>query len=488
MSIFHRLLIVMIVCASVSGIVAWNGPNYECDEDIMEDGYCYLVASEDCPDEWQPLTAHDVDISIADDFYRCFVDTKAVDATRCVDLQLKPFEQGYELYALSSEDDALEGENWMYTMVFEIMAPIRDKFMYDPWALVGDSEEADEGWATYTKIIEDCNMAESIELYTTNGVVSETWTLDELREGMYPIEQDIAWSIIWFLEDVQHQLICAMTDLGDGSNCAEYRGNMGIKDGQWSDCWVDTYELLYGVTPSVDGELYPNIWTDRLEITDDSDVPTFGITANIDTYLYCIAQEDDEHNDFPIPDQIIAGLDANNETAPAVFEGQVTADELFEFQLVGLLVDGWDYIVTCATSDGVGSSFVEWEGTGVTTGSGSHDSVAPESSSSGPPSSEFNVPLVSAPSSGSGDLLAEIDAKVAADQLNTKAESMMRAQKVGSTSMKSRQALKRKTQSMPRKTAPQVAIANNATLTKPNKKNQAAQKLKSKLKKMGLLR
>jgi len=221
-----------------------NGLYYVCDTSKLESqNECIFVLTGDQPDDWiQEPVEHDIDRDVGADFYR---GVQSYDGETMLNLSPKPWVNGDSLVG---SDDPVTGDLWSgYTLIFELMAPLRDMMMYNPSALTADV------WAKYTRALTDCNAKteDARELLERGG--GQAFSTDQVYEFMTnPNGQDIHHFILQYLEEGTIDLVCLSTDLVM-EHCDVIRAAAGATGGvDRCNCWFDAYNALYGECPKFD--------------------------------------------------------------------------------------------------------------------------------------------------------------------------------------------------------------------------------------------
>jgi len=221
-----------------------NGKYYVCDTSkLQSQNECIFVLTGAQPDDWiQEPVEHDIDRNVGADFYR---GVQSYDGETMLPLTPRPWVNGDSLVG---SDDPVTGDLWSgYTLIFELMAPLRDMMMYNPSALTADV------WAKYTRALTDCNVkTEDLrELLERGG--GKPFSTDQVYEFMKnPNGQDIHHFILQYLEEGTIELVCLSTDLAM-EHCDTIRAAAGATAGvDRCNCWFDAYNALYGECPKFD--------------------------------------------------------------------------------------------------------------------------------------------------------------------------------------------------------------------------------------------
>ena len=118
--LYSTLCLLLASCTIVSA--SKNGGYYTCDATILAaENKCTFALSGDQPDDWtQETVEHDIDREVGADFYR---GVQSYDGETMLNLSPKPWVNGDSLVG---SDDPVTGDLWSgYTLIFELMAPLR---------------------------------------------------------------------------------------------------------------------------------------------------------------------------------------------------------------------------------------------------------------------------------------------------------------------------------------------------------------------------
>ena len=97
-----------------------NGKYYVCDTAILEsDNQCIFVLTGEQPDSWLDAVEHDINRDVGPDFYR---GVQSYDGETMLNLTPIPWVNGDSLVGSA---DPVTGDLWSYTLIFELMAPLR---------------------------------------------------------------------------------------------------------------------------------------------------------------------------------------------------------------------------------------------------------------------------------------------------------------------------------------------------------------------------
>ena len=219
-----------------------NGKYYVCDEaTLASDNKCIFALSGDEPEEWVPLEQHNIDREIGPDFYR---GVEKYDGSQILGTSPLPWANGDRL--VSSGTTKISGDDWSgYTLIFELMAPLRDMMMYRP----DDLDQ--ETWDKWTRALTDCN-AKTVDYEESRGgaQLSTKQVYDVMKNPNY---KDVHHNLLQYLEEGSIDLVCLSTDL-EMSHCDVTRGANNAVVGDHCNCWFDAYQAIYGVCPVVDTE------------------------------------------------------------------------------------------------------------------------------------------------------------------------------------------------------------------------------------------
>lgn len=277
------LFYILVSCFVLFSQSSGSGDYYTCGD--SQPGYCPFVASEDAPEAWNGVAqGHDLSY-MTDPNYHTDNPEKQVYNTQTntrTMLSARPWAQGEEL--MPFEDGTIMGEEWNYVLAFEMIAPIRNIFMYDPKTLVED----DAQWAFYTQVFDDCGIKMTTEgtqfstadmrsvmatsrrrrLGAGGGPPTDTETGTADGEGPPPDSgTDIVTTwIMQYLEEATVDLVCLMSDLSSEMQhrCEDIRADnaegtactndMMQIDKKYSACWVGAYQNMFNFVPETDSD------------------------------------------------------------------------------------------------------------------------------------------------------------------------------------------------------------------------------------------
>jgi len=224
-----------------------NGGYYTCDATTLNtDNQCIFDLTGTQPEDWiQEPIEHDINRDVGPDFYR---GVQSYDGETMYSISPRPWVNGDSLVG---SDAAVTGDLWSgYTLIFELMAPLRDMMMYNPSALTADV------WAKYTRALTDCNS--KTEDYVANRDLlmrsgGTPYSADQVYEFVQdPAGKDIHHYVLQFLEEGTIDLVCLSTDL-DMEHCDTMRATAGATMGvDRCNCWFDAYNAIYGECPKFD--------------------------------------------------------------------------------------------------------------------------------------------------------------------------------------------------------------------------------------------
>jgi len=257
----HFIFLVLVLSPVV--FASDNGLYYKCDETkLANNNQCIFAYTGAQPEDWLPaVEEHNVTTDVGDDFYRGI---QSYDG-KMLSVSPKPWVNGDTLVESSTK---IEGDNWTYSLIFELMAPLRDMMMYRP----DDLDAAT--WAKYTRALTDCN-AKTVDYVAERGgaQLSTTQVYDIMKD---PKNKDIHHNILQYLEEGSIDLVCLSTEL-EMTHCDGTRDASGGV-GKRCNCWFDAYEAIYGACPVVDEEFQhcdlttaPTVCTGESEGTDGGD-------------------------------------------------------------------------------------------------------------------------------------------------------------------------------------------------------------------------
>lgn len=219
-----------------------NGGYYTCDATTLaSDNKCVFALTGTQPTDWiQTPVKHDLDRTVGADFFRG-VQGYAGDM---LSVSPKPWVNGD---VLVGSDAALTGDVWIYALIFELMAPLRDMMMYEPDLLTEDV------WNAYTKALTDCmSKTEDYVASRSGGTPYSTGEVYAfLKDPQY---KDIHHYILQYLEEGAMDLVCLSTPDLVMDHCDTIRATAGADAavGDRCNCWFDAYAALYGACPVVD--------------------------------------------------------------------------------------------------------------------------------------------------------------------------------------------------------------------------------------------
>jgi len=224
-----------------------NGGYYTCNaEKLASDNQCIFDLTGTQPADWiQEPVKHDISRDVGPDFYR---GVQSYDGQTMLSVSPKPWVNGDSLVG---SDDPVTGDLWSgYTLIFELMAPLRDMMMYEPSKLTADV------WAKYTRALTDCG-AKTENYVATRGLLERAggtpYSTDQVYEYVKdPAGKDIHHYVLQYLEEGTIDLVCLSTDL-DMTHCDTTRATAGATKGvDRCNCWFDAYKAIYGECPKFD--------------------------------------------------------------------------------------------------------------------------------------------------------------------------------------------------------------------------------------------
>lgn len=217
---------------AVGTIASANGLLYVCDTTrLASNNQCIFAASST---NTIGATPHNINRAVAADGFRIVRDINGTQLT----VTPKPWSQGDVLAASTTQQT---GDALNYVKAFEMVAPLRDKMMYDPASLTGSAAE----WAKYTKAFADCSIKTTTEQVTHgSGTVTAYGTADVYALMANPNNQDIHNGVLQYLEEGAIDLVCVMTQLSM-DRCTTMRTTLNIPTGGTSTCWQAAYDALY---------------------------------------------------------------------------------------------------------------------------------------------------------------------------------------------------------------------------------------------------
>ena len=242
MYFFCLILSLLSAIASASE----NGGYYTCDATALAtDNKCIFALTDTAPTDWvTPAQKHDIDRDVGENFYRG-VQSYTGDM---LSVSPKPWVNGDVLVG-TEPDAAVTGDDWSYTLIFEMIAPLRDMMMYDP------DELTEDVWNKYTRALTDCKS--KFEDYTSRSGGSPYSTDQVYAYLKNPDYSDIHHYILQYLEEGAMDLVCLSTNLVM-DHCDTIRGVLGAvsdTEGGQEDrcnCWFDAYKAIYDACPAFD--------------------------------------------------------------------------------------------------------------------------------------------------------------------------------------------------------------------------------------------
>jgi len=247
-----------------------NGGYYVCDFDA--NGQCIFALSGNEPDSWTSLVEHTIDRS-GENYKRKVVDSAGLQLS----VTPKPWTNGDDVITSATD---ITGDDWSYTLVAELVFPLRNKMMFSPADLVDENE-----WLKYTKAFTDCNIKMTTETYEEDGrTVTAAGTDDVWNYMKNPNGQDIHHYVLQYLEEGAIDLVCLATDF-EMSRCDTMRELFSIESGTRCDCWFDAYEGMYGSAPVID-QLFTTC-TAADEAEDETSTTTTTTTEQSQTGPFC---------------------------------------------------------------------------------------------------------------------------------------------------------------------------------------------------------
>ena len=209
-----------------------NGKYYVCDAGILNsDNKCIFALSGRQPSDWiQEPVKHNIDRAVGPDGYRGIRSYNG----DMLHVAPRPWTNGDELIGTI---DPVVGDDWSgYSLIFELIAPLRDMVMYDPDALT------DDVWNAYTRALTDCHIkTDGGEGFSTSQVY------DKIKN---PNNKDTHNILLQYLEESAIELVCLSSSL-KMDHCDAIRETAGAGEGDRCNCWFDAYEALYDACPVI---------------------------------------------------------------------------------------------------------------------------------------------------------------------------------------------------------------------------------------------
>jgi hypothetical protein len=217
-----------------------NGDYYNCSfSGSAEDDECIFSLTSSAPADWLSLGAVEHDTSLSPCSPKCEV-RNATGAT--LGVTPKPWTNGDNL-ALT--ETAQTGDALTYTMIFEMVAPLRNLMMYHP----GQLDEAT--WKKYTKAFVDCKVKDVDDAEGNHYAYSVDNVYDLLKN---PRGEDIHHNVLQFLEEGTIDLVCIATGL-KMDRCDAIRDKWEVGEDIKCDCWLEAYNELFGVEAIADEDV-----------------------------------------------------------------------------------------------------------------------------------------------------------------------------------------------------------------------------------------
>ncbi len=239
----QTVMLVLIISISLTTFILSvpGGDKHKCDEtELSTNKICKFTSL----DGSVTMVPHKIDINIGSPNY---VAVANKDGTR-LKLGMKPWENGVKLI---KSTDKIEGDEWMYVLAFELLAPLRDAVMYDPAKLKVKTE-----WEKLTKVYTDCRIkTKSIDLnakgpnrrYGTDDIYK---VITDTASVVGPLS--VHTFILQWIEEGSADLYCLITtkNISD-KHCPQIAALNGISTSDVSNCWENAYKGLYGsLTPA----------------------------------------------------------------------------------------------------------------------------------------------------------------------------------------------------------------------------------------------
>ena len=195
---FCRVLLLTLALSSCA-FASENGGYYACDAgELVDNNECIFVLTDTVPEDWiQEPVLHNVDRAVGANFCRGVQSYAGV----MLSVSPKPWVNGDVLVAST---EAVTGDNWnAYTLIFELMAPLRDMMMYEPYKL------DDTTWDKYTKALTDCNA--KVDDYVSSRSGGTPWSTEQVHEFVKdPANTDIHHYVLQYLEEGTMDLVLSL--------------------------------------------------------------------------------------------------------------------------------------------------------------------------------------------------------------------------------------------------------------------------------------
>merc|ERR1719150_3144290 len=221
-----------IVLLAQLGLVAGsaNGLLYQCKSTLHNgNNYCVFTAAGDALEQGEEMKESIVERGVGDVNRRMVVNKEGNQLL----LAMTPWGNGV---AEKASQSLIEGNEWLYLLSYELLVPLRNALMFQPWTVAKNEAE----WDKVSKVFNDCHIKQGTSSKAGTETVGSIYTMIKSNPtSHHPILQ--------FLEEGSADLWCAMTGkmLSD-SHCPAVWESNGMQEGDRSDCWKEAYDGLYG--------------------------------------------------------------------------------------------------------------------------------------------------------------------------------------------------------------------------------------------------
>merc|ERR1719361_1982585 len=221
-----------IVLLAQLGLVAGsaNGLLYQCKSTLHNgNNYCVFTAAGDALEQGEEMKESIVERGVGDVNRRMVVNKEGNQLL----LAMTPWGNGV---AEKASQSSIEGNEWLYLLSYELLVPLRNALMFQPWTVAESIEE----WNKVSRVFNDCHIKQGTSSKAGTETVSSVY-------DMIKSSPTIHHPILQFLEEGSADLWCAMTGkmLSD-SHCPAVWESNGMQEGDRSDCWREAYDGLYG--------------------------------------------------------------------------------------------------------------------------------------------------------------------------------------------------------------------------------------------------
>jgi len=142
-----------------------NGGYYECNADkLSSEDLCYFQATTTGKEKWGADAVENVVDRTGADFYRGLVNAAGSSL-------LSPKDGGASPLPWTNGDKettltiAIADDGWSVTLIFELIAPLRNLAMYHP----NDLKDSEDLWIKWTQVLNDCAIKNEEEVVEEDG-------------------------------------------------------------------------------------------------------------------------------------------------------------------------------------------------------------------------------------------------------------------------------------------------------------------------------